>query len=107
MDSGLYDLLRNCNNTDGDEITHVTTYGPSSKWSISENSYEDFWKKYCEIAEEPENNNKKLCLAETCRKHMPIIADLILKFHPLENKDIGDEPYDQDFILAIVFCYQQ
>ena len=105
MDSGLYDLLRTCNNTDSDEISHVTLYGPSSKWSISDNCYENFWKKYCELADSPETNNKKLCLAELPRKHMPIIVDLTLKFSAL--KDSSEEMYDQDFILSIVYCYQQ
>ena len=107
MDGGLYDLLRNCNNSDSknaEEYTHVTTYGPATRWSISDHSYEKFWKDYCEMAESPEINKRKLCLAEIPRKHMPIIVDLTLKFHPLENKD---EPYEEDFILAIVYCYQQ
>lgn len=110
MDVGLYDLLRTCNNTDTKEIggySHVTTYGPKDKWSILDNSYEKFWKTYCEIAETPEKNKKKICLAEIPRKHMPIIADLTLKFHPLSKDATTEDPYEEDFILAIVYCYQQ
>ena len=113
MDIGLYDLLRVCNNSDSSQTkeiggySHVTTYGPASKWAILDNSYEKFWKTYCELAENPEKNNKKLCVAEIPRKHMPIIADLTLKFHPLSKDKIIEDPYEEDFILAIVYCYQQ
>lgn len=104
MEGSLYDLLRKCRDLDAkDECSHVTTYGPASKWSIADDKYEEFWNRYCEIAEDPECD--KLCLAEVPRKHMPIIADLTLKFHPLDNDT--DEPYEMDFILAIVYCYQQ
>jgi P4 family phage/plasmid primase-like protien len=105
MDNSLLDLLRSCNNEESKEFSHATLFGPSKNWAINDSSYENFWKKYCEIAESPENNNKRLSLAEIPRKHMPIIADLTLKFHPLDG--ITDDPYDIDFILSIVFCYQQ
>ena len=103
MEGSLYDLLRTCSSKDSkDENSHVTTYGPATKWSIADHEYEKFWGKYCEIAEESEE--KKLSLAEIPRKHMPIISDLTLKFHPLDNES---EVYEMDFILAIVYCYQQ
>jgi len=105
MDNSLLDLLRNCNNEESKEYSHTTLFGPSKNWTINDSCYEKFWKKYCEIAETPETNKKRLSLAEIPRKHMPIIADLTLKFHPLDG--IVDDPYDDDFILAIVFCYQQ
>ena len=38
---------------------------------------------------------------------MPIIADFTLKFHPLSSGNASEDMYDQDFILSIVFCYQQ
>ena len=107
MESGLYDLLRKCNSTEAKEsgeFTHITTYGPATKWCLTDNSYASFWEKYCELAESPETQPKKLCLAEVPRKHMPIIADLTLKFHPVDS---SDDPYEEDFILAIVYCYQQ
>lgn len=110
MDLSLYDLLRVCNNSESKDIggySHVTTYGPAGKWSILDNCYEKFWKTYCEMAENPEKNNKKLCLAEIPRKHMPVIADLTLKFHPLSKDKIIEDPYEEDFILAMVYCYQQ
>ena len=49
MESGLYDLLRKCNSDEAKEageITNVTTYGPSTKWCLADNSYETFWQKY-------------------------------------------------------------
>jgi phage/plasmid-associated DNA primase len=108
MDTALLDLLRSCSNDDNKEITHSTSYGPARNWSLNDNTYENFWKVYCDLSRCPERNNKKLCLSEVPRKHMPIIADLTLKFHPMEinGKDI-DDPYDEDFILSIVYCYQQ
>ena len=107
MDVALHDILRKCSSEDCKEYTHITTFGPSAKWCINDHSYETFWKKYCEIAETPEKNNKKLCLAEVQRKHMPIISDLTFKFHPLNSELNDTEPYDEDFIMAIVHCYQQ
>ena len=103
METTLHDLLRASSNSDSKEYTHKTLFGPCKNWSLNDNSYTEFWEKYCEIAESPEENQKKLGLAEIPRKHMPVIADLTLKFHPLN----GIEPYDEDFILAIVYCYQQ
>lgn len=102
METSLHDLLRASSNPESNEYTHKSLYGPSKNWSLNDDSYTNFWEKYCEISETPENNKKKLCLAEIPRKHMPVISDLTLKFHPLDK-----EPYDEDFILAIVFCYQQ
>ena len=104
MDNTLHDLLRTSSNSDSKEYTHTSLYGPNKNWAFNDTGYENFWLKYCEISEEPEKNNKKLCLAEIPRKHMPIISDLTLKFHPLDK---NDDPYEEDFILAIVFCYQQ
>ncbi len=105
MDTSLLDLLRGGNNDESKDYSHTTLYGPHKNWTINDSSYENFWKKYCELAQNPETNKKKLCLAEIPRKHMPIIADLTLKFHPLDG--ITEDPYDIDFILSIVFCYQQ
>lgn len=110
MESGLYDLLRKCESSEGKEsgeFTHITTYGPSVKWSLADDKYETFWQKYSELAQNPETEPKKLCLAEIQRKHMPIIADLTLKFHPLNFSESIEDPYEEDFILAIVYCYQQ
>jgi len=101
MDNSLLDLLRE-SSTDSNEYTHVTLYGPKKNWALNDTAYENFWAEYCEIAQ---NNSKKLSLAEIPRKHMPIISDLTLKFRPLEKN--SNEPYDIDFILAIVYCYQQ
>jgi P4 family phage/plasmid primase-like protien len=105
MDNALLDLLRACNNEGSKEYSHVTLFGPSKNWAVNDSSYEKFWKTYCQISETPESNTKRLSLAEIPRKHMPVIAELTLKFHPLDG--IKDDPYDDDFILAIVFCYQQ
>jgi len=104
MDTSLLDLLKECS-TDSKEYTHTSLYGPNKNWTFSDGSYVKFWKRYCEIADSPENNTKRLCLAEIPKSHMPIISDLTLRFHP--GKDLTELPYDTDFILAIVYCYQQ
>ena len=85
MDSTLYDLLRRNHNPDAAEFSHITAFGPHQKWAISDTSYEPFWEKYCEIVDADTNKTKKLCLAEIPKKHMPIIVDFTLKFHPLED----------------------
>lgn len=107
MDTSLLDLLRGTNNEESKEYSHVTLYGPHKNWTINDSNYENFWRTYCEIAENPETNKKKLCLAEMPRKYMPIIVDFTLKFHPLNSGNSSEDMYDQDFILSIVYCYQQ
>src|SRR5579883_1805601 len=103
MDTSLLDLLRECANEESKEYTHATVYGPSKNWSINEVMYETFWKKYCQLVHQDTKN--KICLAEIPRKHMPIIIDITLKFHPIEDKI--EEPFGFDFILALVYCYQK
>ena len=102
MDPSLLELLRTHNDPNNQECTHVTTYGPSSNWNIPDSKFASFWRSYCNLIEDKEVSN--LCLAETPKKHMPIIADFTLKFHPLEN--VG-ETYGHDFLLSVVYCYQQ
>ena len=106
MDSGLLDLLTQCGDTkivkDSKDYTHNTMYGPSKNWSILDEYQDIFWKKYCELALD---FSKNLSLAEMPRKHMPLIIDFIFKFHPSDLEEL--EPYNDDFIISIVYCYQQ
>lgn len=105
MDQTLLDLLRTHNEPNSQEFTHITTYGPNSKWSIPDAKYESFWKSYCQLVH---NNNKNLCLAELPKKHMPIMAEFTLKFHPIDGSSGTDsENYGYDFLLSVVYCFQQ
>lgn len=102
MDPGLLDLLRTHQEPNSQEYTHITTYGPNSKWSIPDANYESFWRSYCNLVEDKEVSN--LCLAELPKKDMPIMADFMLKFHPLDG---NAETYGYDFLLSVVYCFQQ
>lgn len=102
MDPALLDLLRKHQDPDSQEYTHVTTYGPASKWCIPDEKCESFWRSYCDLVYKNEDSN--LCLAEIPKKHMPIIVDFTLKFHPLDGTP---ETYEYEFILHVVYCYQQ
>ena len=103
MDPSLLDLLRKYNEPNASEFTHMTTYGPNSKWSISDSNMESFWRSYCNLIGQGKNGN--YCLAEMPKKHMPVMAEFNLKFHPLENGET--ETYGYDFLLSVVYCYQQ
>lgn len=104
MDTNLLDIIRACSNEDNKEYTHCTYYGPARNWCLDEVKYSDFWKKYCQLVES--GDRKKLCLGEIPRKHMPIIVDMTLKFHISQDME-KEDPFDYDFILAIVYCYQK
>ena len=104
MDPSLLDLLRTHSEPKSQEFTHLTTYGPNSKWSIPDANCESFWKSYSRLVINNNITSKGLCLAEVPKKHMPVMADFTLKFHPLEN---NFETYGYDFILSVVYCYQQ
>jgi len=105
MDPNLLDILRKNHEPNAPEFTHLTTYGPNSKWSIPDVNCETFWRSYCNLVDQKEDGN--YCLAEMPRKHMPIMADFTLKFHPLEGMNGNIETYGYDFILSVVYCYQQ
>jgi phage/plasmid-associated DNA primase len=103
MDSALLDLLRKNHEQNASEFTHLTTYGPSSKWSIPDANCESFWRSYCDLIGHGKDGN--YCLAEMPKKHMPIMAEFTLRFHPLEGQNT--ETYRYDFLLSVVYCFQQ
>ena len=105
MDSALSDLLRSNHDSNSNKVTHYTNYGPAQKWSISDSNYNDFWLKYCDLILSDEKLSKKLCLAEVSKEYMPIIVDFTLKFLP--SNDDNTEYYKLDFLLSVVYCYQQ
>jgi len=102
MDTALLNLLRSHHEPNNADYTHVTSYGPSSKWCIPDANCESFWREYCNLAGGDEN--KILCLYELPRKHMPVMAEFTLKFYPTDK---NPETYGHDFLLSVVYCYQQ
>jgi phage/plasmid-associated DNA primase len=101
MDARLLELLRKTTTEEGGVSTHITTYGPNKKWCVKDNEYPLFWQTYCELVQDDPSGN--YCLAEQPTTYMPVIADLTLKFHPLDSS----ETYSYNFVLAVVYCYQQ
>ena len=51
-----------------------------------------------------EKEDSDFCLAELPKKHMPIMAEFTLKFHPLGG---NNDTYGYDFLLSVVYCFQQ
>ncbi len=51
-----------------------------------------------------ENKDGNFCLAEFPKERIPIIANLTLKFHPNGN---NAETYGYDFLLSVIYCFQQ
>ena len=102
MNQSLLDLLRAHHDPTVQQHTHVTTYGPSAKWNVPDSNYASFWQSYCNLVEDNEVEN--LCLAEVSKSHVPIMAEFTLKFYPLDKPG---ETYGNDFILSVVYCFQQ
>ena len=101
MDPHLLDLLRKHHTPNTPDFTHTTTYGPSARWCITDANYESFWRSYCNLVDEKEDGN--FCLTEIPKDRMPIMADFTLRFHPSDNA----ETYCYDFLLSVVYCFQQ
>jgi phage/plasmid-associated DNA primase len=116
MDQALLDLLRKHNEPNTTEFTHITSYGPASKWCIPDTKCKSFWIEYCSLIDDYEVrkseaakkgeviNESNFCLAEIPKKHVPIMAEFTLHFHPLGG---NAETYATDFILSVAYCYQQ
>lgn len=104
MDSALHELLRkNCDNS-SENYTHITNYGSVRKWCVDDRNLENFWISYCNLVKDDKSSQRKLCLAEIPDKRPPVIVDLSLKFETTEDETVN---YDVDFLLCIVYCYQQ
>lgn len=102
MNSALSDLLRNTSDRDEDSPTHLTFYGPHRQWGVKSSDLVTFWENYCQLVA---NSSPDLCLAELPTKYMPVIGKFCLQF---ENIGISSsyDVYDDDFILAVVRCFQ-
>lgn len=105
MDPGLLTFIRKHHTKNSSDYTHYTSFGPNSKWAVSESNFESFWKGYCRLVyDSPE---AQFCLAEMPKPHMPVIADFTLKFHPLDGVPDGHKSYGTDFLLNVIYCFQQ
>lgn len=132
MDPSLHELLRNTRsddttttgirgNNDATPYTHVSLYGPHARWNIKSSKLTELWQGYCGIVYEGKGN---YCLAERSLDNMPVIADCTFRFHlehpagaypagaiPTGQAGLTDyrigELYGEDFLLALVYCYQQ
>lgn len=112
MDGDLYDLLRRTRSEDlqsgirgykGQEnlpFTHISFYGPHARWQIKTSKLTEFWSGYCDIVYEGIGNYS---LAERALDHMPIIAECTFRFLPRGDLNL----YQDDFILSMVYCYQE
>lgn len=106
MDTTLLEILRRTSSCNNDKPTHKTIYGPSQEWGIKDTEWETFWLDYCKNVYEAESSgkHKNYCLAELPKRYMPLMVECKLQFHRLKGRD---ETYDWDFILHIIYCYQQ
>jgi phage/plasmid-associated DNA primase len=88
-----------------DTHTHMSMWGPCHRWTIRSDQMSTFWSRYCEIVDETRTltvGQGNWSLAERPQEQMPIICESILRF---QNADIH-EAYGNDFILAVIACYQ-
>lgn len=102
MDSTQFDFLRKFTINNDKTWTHYTPNGPFKKWCVNENEYSSFWYNYCNMIDK--NPGGDFCLCEQNKSCMPIIADMTLRFHKLSK---NFETYNTDFLLAVVYCFQQ
>lgn len=86
------------------EYSHVTLYGPHAYWMIKPSKYSELWRGYCELVAA---ERAGLCLCEKPQPEMPVIVQCDLKFNIVNPEDQNRELYDNRFILAVVYCYQQ
>jgi phage/plasmid-associated DNA primase len=115
MDPELRDLLRN---TVADQsaktCTHVSTYGPSAKWSVRDDAKSAFWIGYCDLVDRKLNGTDtiapeplaNLCLAEAPSSVMPLISKLTFRFHADDGQMDSWEPFDDHFVHTLCHVYQ-
>ena len=116
MEPELRDLLRTvATDPSGDSHTHVSLYGPHSRWSVRPHNQTDFWTKYCDLVDRKSNGRAdvlpdplaNMCLAERPQEVMPLIVKLTFRFHA-DTVDAEDkwEPYDDEFLHRLCNTYQ-
>ncbi len=96
----LQDNATQVNNNE--PYTFKTYLSPSGNWKI-EDSHNDFWKMYCNLAIDPEEM-PILSIGEPIDQLMPLIIQLKLNFAYGENEDPTDiaTPYDDKFLLTLI-----
>jgi phage/plasmid-associated DNA primase len=114
MDPELRDLLHAvADDRGGDGHTHVSLFGPQSRWTIRHHTQTAFWTGYCDLVDRKTNGRgwqesdplADLCLAERPADIMPLIANLIFKFQ-VDDNDESWEPYNDTFLQSICHIYQ-
>ena len=91
--------------TQTDSYTHMTMWGPHHRWTIRPDQMATFWRRYCELVDEGRpivGAPVGWSMAERPQEQMPVICEGMLRF---QSFDIH-EAYGNDFILAVISCYQ-
>lgn len=110
MNYALRDLLGRVSeeNVNNSRYTHYTTYGPESKWAVSDQFLSEFWDEYCSTIYTHmmnEENLDDMCLSELPSNVIPLIQEFVFKFQ--DDDDDNWEPYDDQFLAHICFLYQE
>ena len=111
MDASLYSLINNSFDVSTESnYGYFSYYGPKQKYKLRSSEAASFWSKYCALAYDDDNGDgdggsRKLCFGERLSGHVPLIASFKLKFEPQLLG--GSEPYGEDFILGLVYCFQE
>lgn len=101
MDASLLELLRGSQSEDG-TYTHISFYGPSLKWNIRSHDLPNFWKTYCKLIS---SKDGRYCLAEKAQEILPVVVRGTFQFSEVDSESFV--PYQDDFLLALVYCFQQ
>jgi len=114
MEPELRDILRTvATDGGGDSYTHVSLYGPHSRWTVRPHTQTAFWTSYCDLIDRKTNGRdgvlpepfSNICLAERPQEVMPVIAELTFRFHADTNDD-NWEPYEDEFLQHLCHTYQ-
>ncbi len=100
MDSNIYNLIRSSRTDDDGHYTHISYFGPYSRWNVKNEDLADFWRGYCRIVSEQKGVYP---LAERVQDSCPVISRCTLHFDGQDSTEI----YSENFILAVVSCYQR
>lgn len=115
MEPQLRDLIRAvASESSADGYTHVSLYGPHSRWCIRPHTQAAFWTGYCELVDKFKHGDgtaepdpfANMCLAERPQDVMPTVAKFTLRFQVDPNDDDTWEAYDDNFLYWICHTYQ-
>src|SRR5680860_4909 len=102
MDLSLLELLGKSPAESG-SFTHVSFYGPACRWQVKNHDLSNFWKTYCTLVHRRDTG--RYALGEKVQDVMPILVRGTLQFADVDVTSF--DPYKDDFLLAVVYCYQQ